>query len=148
MKTTFRTLTLALISLFTFNAAFAGNDRPIQISELPAEAQATLTKHFPKAQVALATYDNELLDKSYNVILTDGTKIEFGASGQWNEIKCKTTTVPMSLIPAQIAQYIKQNHSGKQVRSIEIDRNRYDVELTGDVELTFNKKFKVIDIDF
>lgn len=148
MKATLRTLALAIISVFTFNAAFAGNDRPISVDQLPQAAQQTLGTHFAGIKVAMAKFESELLDKSYDVILTDGTKLEFDANGNWNEISCKTTTVPAALVPAKITDYINANHKGAKVKKIEKDRNRYEVELTNKVELTFNKKFKVVDIDF
>ena len=40
------------------------------------------------------------------------------------------------------------HHAGAQVLKIEKVRSFYEVDLTGDVDLTFNKRFKVIDIDY
>ena len=148
MKTNFKKLVLALVCLFTVQFAVADNERPITVKQLPAAAQQILNKHFAGQKVSLAKYENGLIEKSYDVILANGNKIEFDRSGAWKSLDCKYTSVPKALLPAPIAKYIDANHSGVKVKKIEKEYGRYEVKLEGGVELTFNSNFKVLDIDF
>lgn len=147
MKARMKHWLIALACVFTVStAAYADNDKPVSVSELPAAAQQTLKKYFGKQKVALAKMESGLLDKSYDVIFTNGEKIEFNRSGEWTEISCKTSGVPAGLIPAGISQYIKSNYPDARVLAIERDKE-YEVDLSNRVELTFNKSFQIVDID-
>lgn len=147
MKTRMKNWMIALACLFTIStAAFADNDKPIAVNQLPAAAQQTIKKHFSTLKVAMAKVESGLLDKTYDVIFTNGEKIEFNRSGEWTEISCKATTVPAALIPSAIAAYINENYPNTKVLSIERDRE-YEVQLNNRIEQTFNKNFQLIDID-
>lgn len=98
-------------------------------------------------KVALAKMESGLFDTSYDIIFTNGDKVEFDRNGNWTELKCKYSQVPARLIPAAISSYVKKNYPSTKVLEIERDRNEYDVKLSNGIELTFNKKFQVIDID-
>ena len=148
MKTNFKKLFLALVCFFTVQFAVADNERPITVKQLPAAAQQILNKHFAGQKVSLAKYENGLIEKSYDVILANGNKIEFDRSCAWKSLDCKYTSVPRALIPRPIANYINQHHKGAAVKEIEKEHGRYEVKLEGGVELTFNSNFKVLDIDF
>ena len=87
------------------------------------------------------------LHKSYDVVLQNGTKLEFDKKGNLTEIDCKQGSVPAKLVPQPIASYVQTNYPGQSVKKIEIDRNEHEVELTNGLDITFNKHFKVIDID-
>lgn len=149
MKTNLKLGLIALACAFTLSApACADNDKPISTSQLPAAAQQTLKKHFAGHKVALAKMESGLLEKSYDVIFTNGGKIEFNRRGEWTEISCKAADggVPQALMPSQIRQYVKQHYPSARILAIERDKE-YEVELTGRVELTFNASFQLIDID-
>ena len=127
--------------------ANAGNDKPISVNTLPAKAQALLTKHFSNQKVVLATIESNVIGKNYDVVLKNGTKLEFDKKGNLTEIDCKQGTVPTQLIPQAIKNYLKANYARQSVKKIEMDKNEYEVELTNGLDLTFNKHFQLIDID-
>ena len=79
--------------------------------------------------------------------IIDGLRVEFDGKGNWTELKCKYSQVPVRLIPSGISKYVKSNYPSAKVIEIERDRNEYDVKLSTGLEITFNKKFQVIDID-
>lgn len=148
MKTKLTIAIFTLVTLFSFSAtASADNDRPIQVSQFPTLAQQTISKHFNGKQVALAKLDNDLLDKSYDIIFTDGCKVEFDSKGNWTEIVCPTCGVPAELVPAAITQYVKQHYASKKIHKIERSKKEYEVELNDGMEITFNTSFQVTDID-
>ncbi len=148
MKTMIKRTFVALTCALVFQAcAFADNDKPITFEQLPAAARQTVKTHFADAKVALVKVERDLAEKTYDVVFTDGTKLEFDSKGEWKEIERRNANVPAALVPQQIADYVKVNYSGQTVRKIEKDRKEYDVTLSNGIEITFNKKFQVIDID-
>ena len=148
MKRIMRILMIAICCMMSFNiVANAGNDKPINVNELPVKAQTLLSKHFKGQKVMLATIESGVVSRSYDVVLRNGTKLEFDKKGNLTEIDCKQSIVPSQLIPQPIKNYLKENYRGEAVRKIELNKKEYEVELTNGIDLTFNKHFQLIDID-
>ena len=148
MKRIFRILMIAICCTVSCNmVANAGNDKPISVNALPAKAQTVLSQHFNDQKVMLATIESGVVSKSYDVVLQNGTKLEFDKKGNLTEIDCKQGIVPMLLIPQAIKNYLEVNYAGQSVKKIEIKKNEYEVELVNGLDLTFNKHFQLIDID-
>lgn len=143
-----RIVMIAIFCMMSFNiVANAGNDKPINVNELPAKAQTLLSKHFKGQKVMLATIESGVVSRSYDVVLRNGTKLEFDKKGNITEIDCKQGIVPSQLIPQPIKNYLKENYRGEAVRKIELNKKEYEVELANGIDLTFNKHFQLIDID-
>ena len=148
MKRIMRIVMIAIFCMMSFNiVANAGNDKPINVNELPAKAQTLLSKLFKGQKVMLATIESGVVSRSYDVVLRNGTKLEFDKKGNLTEIDCKQGIVPSQLIPQPIKNYLKENYRGEAVRKIELNKKEYEVELTNGIDLTFNKHFQLIDID-
>lgn len=148
MKRMIRVLMIAICCMMSCNmAANAGNGKPISVDALPAKAQTLLNNHFNGQKVMLATIESGVVSRSYDVVLKNGTKLEFDKRGNLTEIDCKQGIVPDQLIPQAITNYLKENYEGQSVRKIEINRKEYEVELTNGLDLTFNKHFQLIDIE-
>lgn len=143
-----RILMIAICCMMSFNiVANAGNDKPINVNELPAKAQTLLSKHFKGQKVMLATIESGVVSRSYDVVLRNGTKLEFDKKGNLTEIDSKQGIVPSQLIPQPIKNYLKENYPAQAVKKIEMNKKEYEVELTNRIDLTFNKHFQLIDID-
>ena len=137
------------ISLFAMNlVAWAGNDKPIQVSEMPKAAQLFIKNHFADLSVAMAKVETDFLDKNYDVVFTNGNKVEFDKKGNWTNVDCEHTQVPVAILPEAIRQYVAKNYPDAKVLKIEVtDRKGYDVELSNGFELEFDKRMNVIDVD-
>lgn len=148
MKRILRILMIAICCMVSCNmVANAGNDKPISVNALPAKAQTLLSQHFNGQKVMLATIESGVVSRSYDVVLQNGTKLEFDKKGNLTEIDCKQATVPDQLIPQAIKNYLMANYAGQSVKKIEMNKNEYEVELANGLDLTFNKHFQLIDID-
>lgn len=148
MKRILRILMIAICCMVSCNmVANADNDKPISINTLPAKAQTLLSQHFNGQKVMLATIETGVINKSYDVVLQNGTKLEFDKKGNLTEIDCKQGKVPAKLIPQAIRNYLKKNYPAQAVKKIEMSKNEYEVELANGLDLTFNKHFQLIDID-
>ena len=137
------------ISLFAMNfVALAGNDKPIQVSEMPKAAQLFIKNHFADLSVAMAKVETDFLDKNYDVVFTNGNKVEFDKKGNWTNVDCEHTQVPVAILPEAIRQYVAKNYPDAKVLKIEVTvRKGYDVELSNGFELEFDKRMNVIDVD-
>jgi hypothetical protein len=131
----------------TLGVACADVDRPISVEELPQKAQKFLKAHFSERDVSFAKEDPEFMYKDYEVVLTDGTKIEFASDGEWTSVDCRYGSVPMAIVPKQIEDYLKKNYPNVTVLGIDHERKEYEVRLNNRLELTFDKHFRLIDID-
>lgn len=139
---------MALFSLLLMSVcAMADNDKPISVSELPQSAQQFINKNFKGKKVAMAKEEKGLLDRGYDVVFVDGVELEFDNKGNWTSVDCEKTSVPTAIVPHKIAAYVKTNYSGQHITKIEKDNKDYEIELSNGLEITFNKKFKVIEID-
>ena len=141
-------LAILLVCVFAVSTvAMADNDKPIQIGQLPTAAQTFITTHFKGNKVALAKQETELFDKSYDVIFTNGEKIEFDRSGEWTEVSCKINGVPAAIIPQAIKTYVESNYPDANVMKTERNRHEIEVQLSNRWEITFDNQMRVIDID-
>ncbi len=141
--------TILFVSMLVMSVTvWAGNDKPIQISEMPKAAQQFIQKHFANQTVAVAKVETEFMDKNYDVIFTNGDKVEFNKKGQWTNVDCKHTQVPVEVIPVAIQKYVSQHYLGAKVVKIEVtDRKGYEVDLNNGFDIEFDKKMNVIEID-
>jgi hypothetical protein len=127
--------------------ALANNDKPIQFDQLPQASQQFVKTHFAGKDISMVLVESGIIEKTYDVIFANGDKVEFDRKGQWTDVECKRGGVPAAVLPKQISDYVENNHKGVKVVKIERDGNRYDVDLANGWDLTFNKNFKVVDID-
>lgn len=143
-----RILSVALLAVIAWQAPLvADNDKPISVSQLPAKAQQVIKKNFASKKIAVVVQDG-MINKSYDVMFTNGDKVEFNRNGEWTEIDCRRTTVPTALIPSAIKTYVTQNYPDAKVLKMEKDGSECEVKLSTGMEITFNKNFQAIDIDF
>ncbi|MCP9611891.1 PepSY-like domain-containing protein [Coprobacter tertius] len=136
-----------VLLMFGITFAHADNDKPITVDQLPQKSQQFIKQHFPKEKVAFAKLERDFLETKYEVVFTNSSKVEFLKNGDWKEVDCKYSTVPVAIIPSQIMKYIKQNYPDVSVVQIDRDKRDYEVKLTNGLELTFDLKFNLIDID-
>ncbi len=140
-----------MMILFSFvvlqGTAKAGDDLPITTAQLPVNAQQFIKTHFAKSEVSYAKMERDWLEKKYDVVFTDGNKVEFDGKGNWTDIDCKYNSVPETLIPQAIKNYVTRNHANTRIVQLERDRKYFEVELSNGVELKFNKQFKLVKIE-
>jgi hypothetical protein len=140
-------VSLSVLFLGVLSASAIERDKVISKDKLPAAAQQFIAQHFANLKVSLVKEDNELLFKSYEVIFTDGSKVEFARDGEWKEVDCRKNVVPASLVPEQVKNYVNANYPSVNVVKIDRDRRDCEIRLSNGLELTFDKDFNIVDID-
>ena len=138
---------LSALSLAVLGYAATDDDRPVHVDQLPAEARQLLSTYFNNEQVVLATLDNDWFGGTYEVRLSDGSEIHFTKEGVWCEIDTAPRPVPAGLIPAELQQQVERQFAGQQIVQIDRDRRDYEVKLSNGLELKYNLKFQLVEMD-
>ena len=137
---------LLLLSVIALNV-YALADKPVTFAQLPQKAQQFINKHFGDVGFLSAKQD----DGEYEVMLKDGTKIDFTLQGDWKKVDCEGRPVPVGYFPESISAYVVTNYSGAYIEEIQFEHNRYEVGLEGlgyaDVDLLFDKEGQFIGLD-
>ena len=128
------------------NFAFA-QEVIIPFNQLPAKAKTFTHQYFKDVKVMNVIQDKDVFSKDFDVNFENGTKIEFDRTGNWKEIKTLSGSVPSSLVPAKIKQYISNNYKGASIVEIDKDAYKIDVELSNGVDLDFDKNGNFLRID-
>lgn len=123
------------------------NTTPVQISELPQAAQDFIAQHFAGREMSLIQIDRDFLETTYDVVFSNGDKLEFDKNGEWKEVDCKYSEVPAAIIPQAIRENISNQYPQAKILEIDRDTREYDVKLDNRLELKYNKNFQLIDID-
>lgn len=145
----FKKIMIALVAVLGIQTAAVAKDIYARdASVLPKAAQAVIDKNF-KAKVNVVKIEKSLGRVSdYEVILTDGTEIEFDRDGNWQNVEVGVSgSVPTAFVLTPISQYVKKNHPGQKIVGIERDHGGFDVELTNGIDMKFNKAGQFIRYD-
>lgn len=132
-------LWFVILLVATLSATCDARDVVIKVKDLPVPARNIVKNHFKGRKIVKAERESGLSGVTYEVILNNGDEITFNSKGGWVDIDCKAGTVPFSVIPVAIANYVKQNYSGVPIQKIERGRVNYEVELSNGVEIYFDK---------
>ena len=143
-----KTLIMASLGWMLLQApALADNDRPVNFNQLPANAQTLIKKHFGNYKFVKAEVEREDGGLKYEVELSHDISIEFNKNGKWKEIDCEKTVVPFQLIPQPVRRHVKKNYPNATIVKIERDHKKFEVELSNDVEITYDKNGKFLKVD-
>ena len=123
------------------------DDQPIGYSELPSKAQKFVERHYDGVEVARVVVDREVTSTEYEVLLSNGTKIEFNGDGEWRDVDAQRSAVPAAIVPNEIKNYVDKNDAGDHI--VELKRGRYgwEVKLSRGLELEFDSAFRLTEVD-
>ena len=145
MKKLITTLLLAILAILPV----AARSRVYHTANpLPAPARTILKEQFSKQDVNRVKVESRAIrgDK-YEVILSDGTEIEFGSKGEWTEVDCGHRAVPKYFVIPEISDYVSKNYKGQRIIKIERDSKNYQIELQNGLELYFDRSGKFLKVD-
>lgn len=142
-------LAVVFVCLICLQAcALADGDKPIKINELPLKAQEFIKTHFADQKVSLAKLETDaLFFKSYDIVFTSGIKLEFDSEGEWTNVDCKLSVVPEAIIPEAIKAYALENYPDNKIVQIEREHGRTEITFNNKIEFTFDKNYRVVEVD-
>ena len=122
-------------------------EKNVPPTQLPQEIQIFVKQYFPTQTITYAEKELEWFTYKYDVILADGTQINFDTDNVWDKIDAKMATVPAALIPTPIATYVNTQFPAVAITKIDKERYGYDVDLANDLELKFNEQGALMEMD-
>ena len=126
----------------------ACSDKPVTPEQLPEPITAFVQQTFPGQTISFAKKDLEGFGYQYDVVLADGTQIDFDTDNQWDKIECTLENpVPTALIPEPIVAHIQTNFPDAMIVKIDKEHYGYEVELANGLELKFNKQGVLTEVD-
>ncbi len=142
-------LTLLTVVLLGLGISMARDKVTTDTSVLPKAAMELINKHFGKVGVNHIKIDKNMVGHidDYDVILNNGTEIEFKSDGTLKSIDCGSKSIPDALVLKPIRDYIKKNFKGAAITSLEIERNTYEIELVNGLELKFDRAGNFLKVD-
>jgi hypothetical protein len=118
------------------------------IQKLPVNSQQFLQTHFSDVKVSHISIERSWIGiRDYDVILTDGTEVEFMKSGEWKEVNRRGLEVPQDIVLPAIANYVKTNFPGSIIVAIEKDDRKLEVKLNNGLELNFSAQGQLRSIE-
>ena len=125
--------------------AYAG--RPIEHEKLPQNVHQFIKQHYPHATITLAKSEGiEFINREYEVLLSNDTRIEFRGNGEWEQIDSREE-LPMSIVPREIANFVTNRYPMAKVTDMERGRRFSEVTLSNGKELSFDSDYRLVDID-
>ena len=122
---------VAVLFALTAQAFFA--DTVIPADRLPPQIRDTVAAAFPERTIRRAKTDAH----EYEVVLDDGTEIEFYQDGIWKEIDSRAE-IPGSLLPEFVTVYVREHFPDAAVCKAEKNRKHLAVEISDGTELYFS----------
>lgn len=143
-KIVFSALALMMASTAT---VFAGDN--ISESELPQRARSFIATCFAQDPVSSIEKDyNDLRGTEYEVELASGFEVDFNSNGTWRKISAAPgQAIASNFMPKKIAQYLDKNYPDVHVTKMLKNHKGYEVELSNDHDLHFDKDENFVKID-
>ena len=138
--------TRILAAIFLAAALISCSDKLVPADQLPAAAHSFIQQYFPGIPISYVKKDAGL-KTGFEVVLTDGTEIDFDGKGEWDSVDCRRSAVPEALVPAAIGGYVQTNFPGQMIVKIDKELYGYEIELGSGLDLKFDSSGKLIRID-
>ena len=140
---------LSVLGIFAFVLLLTScTDKPVTAEQVPEPVKAFIQQTFPGQTISYAEKDVELTGSKYEVVLADGTRVEFDTNNVWDKVECTMANpVPTALIPAAIVTHLQANFPDAMITKIDKEHYGYEVELANGLELKYNKQGAIMEMD-
>ena len=135
---------ITMMALFTLVSC---DDIAVTPAQVPAEIQSFVQQNFPNQSITFAKKDIVFFGSKYDIVLADGTQIDFDRDNVWDKISCPMTPVPATLVPQPVTNYVNTNFPAAAILKVDKERYGYEVELANGLELKFNKQGMLMEMD-
>lgn len=138
MKKLLKILPLVLVALFAttlWSCSDEDDNKVVSNTELPATAKAFLDQYYPSIDYITVKEKSD-----YEVALKNGHSVEFNKDGEWKDVDApKGQTIPSGFYPSAIDTYVAENEGGATINEISKKSYGFEVDLTNDKDLEFDK---------
>lgn len=103
----------------------------VPASALPHNAQTFINTYFKNAQIGLVKQDLG----SFDVVLNDGTEIDFIINGEWKKIDGKYKPIPTDFLPPQIVSSAKAAQPNAQIFKVDKEMQGYKFKFDNGMQI-------------
>lgn len=122
--------------------ACSDDDKPISSTDLPADARSFVEKYYPSLTIIYAEKDSKHSSTTYDILLSDGTEVEFDSDGRWLDINAPYgKAVPAALVPQPIADFVALTFPDQLINEFSRESYGFKAELTNDIGLEFSHDY-------
>ena len=147
MKRTFITAFFTML-LVVFSVSCSSEEKEFDYAALPMSAQLFVKQYFADASCSRVEKEKDNGFWEYEVLLSDGSQVEFNEKGEWTSVECKYSEMPVGIIPTVIAEDIAKRHPDLKPYKIEKEVGGYEIDIPGyDLYYRYNGMFIRADID-
>lgn len=122
-------LIISLILGLSSSMVFA--DWIVPVTALPQKSRAFINSTFPGVQIWKVERDGG----KFEVKLSNGVDIDFYMNGDWKDIDGEWVTIPFSVLPAAVANTVKQTYPQAAIIKAEKEWGNYKIKLNNFMEL-------------
>lgn len=122
-------LIISLILGLSSSMVFA--DWIVPVTALPQKSRAFINSTFPGVQIWKVERDGG----KFEVKLSNGVDIDFYMNGDWKDIDGEWVTIPFSVLPATVANTVKQTYPQAAIIKVEKEWGNYKIKLNNFMEL-------------
>lgn len=141
-----RTVNTILFLVLLLPLSSFTQDRHIPESEIPSTIRSYIKTHFPNHTILKTEVDKGGKSKEYEIRLNDRTELVFNSKFQIKKIDGKTS-LPQSVIPTKISEYVKTRYPDKVITGWEMKWKHQEIELDSGVELEFSVEGDFLRVD-
>lgn len=113
------------------------DEKRIDYGRLPAAAREFIEHYFPASGVSRVVRDKDDGRTDYEVLLDDGTQIDFDGAGAWIQVECGFSALPEGLVPPRIMAHLAAHYPERTPYEIERETGGYLLTVTGGIELVY-----------
>ena len=122
---------LILGLILGLSSSMVFGDWIVPVSSLPQKSRAFINSTFPGVQIWKVERDGGKFD----VKLSNGVDIEFYMNGDWKDIEGGWTAIPFTVLPAAVANTVRQTYPQAAMVDVEKEWGNYKVKLNNMMEL-------------
>lgn len=142
MKSKTFLIATACASLFLYSCE---KEEVVKAEDLPQTAKEFISNNFANETVTSVVKEESGKNVSYDVVLNNGTTLEFNKAGEPTDIESQTK-LPDSVIPAGIQNYVRTNYATEVITAWELEGTNQDIELSNQLELRFDKDHNFVSL--
>ncbi len=122
---------LILGLILGLSSSMVFGDWIVPVSSLPQKSRAFINSTFPGVQIWKVERDGG----KFEVKLSNGVDIDFYINGDWKDISGGWVTIPFTVLPAAVANTVRQTYPQAAMVDVEKEWGNYKVKLNNMMEL-------------
>ena len=120
----------------------------IPYRRLPTKAKAFIETYFPTESCVYAERDRDDGRREYEVKLSNGTDIDFHASGDWKKVDCEYSFLPAGIVSQAIVDDLAERFPGARISKAERERGGFNLTLDRGAKMIYAADGRFIRVEY